>query len=239
MESNEEITRITWEFRLRLRPALDGSRRADLDGSEHNLRRLAFKNWRRDGCAYDRPRRLSLPDDLRGNPNCQWRACTSSSKIQLRGSQRAWIDECDAMMASILFVTWRTLDGPFSAVSRPTIARLDAFFSIFQNLHVVRSFAPLETQFFLQKSRLFFLQVLLFIAVKPDFMTNFLTNFDEILTKSWRNFDERWRILTNSDEFWRILTNFAMKIRQKFVKNLTNEFVIRHFWVTNWYSSPS
>ena len=42
-------------------------------------------------------------------------------------------------MASILFVTWRTLDGPFSAVSRPTIARLDAFFSIFQNLHVVRS----------------------------------------------------------------------------------------------------
>ena len=27
----------------------------------------------------------------------------------------------------------------------------------------------------------------------------------------------------------RILTNFAMKIRQKFVKNLTNEFVIRHF----------
>ena len=25
------------------------------------------------------------------------------------------------------------------------------------------------------------------------------------------------------------LTNFAMKIRQKFVNNLTNEFVIRHF----------
>ena len=82
------------------------------------------------------------------------------------------------MMASILFVTWRTLDGPFSAVSRPTIARLDAFFSIFQNLHVVRSFAPLETQFF-AKNRLFFLQSLLFIAVKPDFMTN----FDEISSK--------------------------------------------------------
>ena len=30
-------------------------------------------------------------------------------------------------------------------------ARLDAFFSIFQNLHVVRSFAPLETQFFAKK----------------------------------------------------------------------------------------
>ena len=27
----------------------------------------------------------------------------------------------------------------------------------------------------------------------------------------------------------RILTNFAMKIRQKFVKKVTNEFVIRHF----------
>ena len=36
--------------------------------------------------------------------------------------------------------------------------------------------------------------MLLFIAVKPDFMTNLLTNFDEILT----NFDE---ILTNGDEF--------------------------------------
>ena len=90
--------------------------------------------------------------------------------------------------------TNQTLDGPFSAVSRPTIARLDAFFSIFQNLHVVRSFAPLETQFFAKKNRLFFQQILLFIAVKPDFMTNFLTNFDEILT----NFDE---ILTNGDEF--------------------------------------
>ena len=47
---------------------------------------------------------------------------------------------------------------------------------------------------FCKKNRLFFLQILLFIAVKPDFMTNFLTNFDEILT----NFDE---ILTNGDEF--------------------------------------
>ena len=47
---------------------------------------------------------------------------------------------------------------------------------------------------FCKKNRLFFLQILLFIAVKPDFMTNFLTNFDEILTK----FDE---ILTNGDEF--------------------------------------
>ena len=45
---------------------------------------------------------------------------------------------------------------------------------------------------FCKKNRLFFLQILLFIAVKPDFMTNFLTNFDEILT----NFDE---ILTNGD----------------------------------------
>ena len=38
------------------------------------------------------------------------------------------------------------------------------------------------------------MQNLPFIAVKPDFMTKFLTNFDEILT----NFDE---ILTNGDEF--------------------------------------
>jgi len=57
----------------------------------------------------------------------------------------------------------------------------------------VRSFAPLETQFFTKKSSLFSAN-LLFIAVKLDFMTNFLLNFDEILT----NFDE---ILTNGDEF--------------------------------------
>ena len=51
---------------------------------------------------------------------------------------------------------------------------------------------------FCKKNGLFFQQILLFIAVKPDFMTNFLTNFltnlDEILT----NFDV---ILTNGDEF--------------------------------------
>ena len=58
----------------------------------------------------------------------------------------------------------------------------------------MRSFAPLETQLFAKKNRLFFLQMLLFIAVKPDFMANFLTNFDDILT----NFYE---ILTNGDEF--------------------------------------
>ena len=38
------------------------------------------------------------------------------------------------MMARTLFVTWRTFNGPFSAVWTATIARKDAFFSIFHNL---------------------------------------------------------------------------------------------------------
>ena len=103
-----------------------------------------------------------------------------------------------AMMASILFVTWRTLDGPFSAVSRPTIARLDAFFSIFQNLHVVRSFAPLETQFFAKKSSLFSANFAIH-RCKTRFHDEFFDEFWRNLDEFWRNFDERWRILTNSD----------------------------------------
>ena len=63
--------------------------------------------------------------------------------------------------------------GPFfDEMDSGTIARVGAFFSLFRNLHAVRSFAPLETQVFAKK-RFFFLQIVLFIAVNPDFMTIF------------------------------------------------------------------
>ena len=39
-----------------------------------------------------------------------------------------------------------TLEGSFSAVSTATIARKDAFFSIFRDLQDLHSFAPLQTQ---------------------------------------------------------------------------------------------
>ena len=146
------------------------------------------------------------------------------------------------MMWRILLVTWRTFDGPFSAVSRPRIARVGAFCSIFRDLqilHLVRAFAPLKTQIFCKISSFFldFLQLLLFIVLKPIFWRIFwriLTKFWRILTKFWRTFDERWRILTNSDEIWRNLTKFLFKIRQKFVKKWRMNSSVRHFWVTNY-----
>ena len=41
-----------------------------------------------------------------------------------------------------------TLEGSFSAVSTPLIARVGAFFRIFQNLQDLHSSAPLQTQNF-------------------------------------------------------------------------------------------
>ena len=43
-----------------------------------------------------------------------------------------------------------TLEGSFSAVSTATIARKDAFFSIFRDLQDLHSFAPLQIQEILQ-----------------------------------------------------------------------------------------
>ena len=48
----------------------------------------------------------------------------------------------------------RTFDGPFSAVSTATIARVVAFFRIFRDLQDVHSFAPLQNQSF-SKFRIF------------------------------------------------------------------------------------
>ena len=138
-----------------------------------------------------------------------------------------------AMLWRILLVTWRTFDGPFSAVSRPRIARVGAFCSIFRDLqilHVVRAFAPLKTQIFCKMSSFFldFLQLLLFIVLKPIFWRIF-----------WRILTKFWRTVTNFDELWRNLTKFYFKIRQKFVKKWRMNSSVRHFWVTNCSSSTS
>ena len=47
-----------------------------------------------------------------------------------------------------IFQNLTTLDGSFSAVSTPLIARVGAFVRIFQNLEDLHSFAPLQTQNF-------------------------------------------------------------------------------------------
>ena len=135
------------------------------------------------------------------------------------------------MLWRILFVSWRTFDGPFSSVSRPQIARVGSFCSIFQNLHVVRAFAPQNPQIFCKFSSFFrdFLeQNLLFIAVKPIVWRIFWRNVDEFLTNSDEFLTNNDEFLTNSDEFWRILTNFSKKIRQKCVKKwrIIRQFVI-------------
>ena len=43
---------------------------------------------------------------------------------------------------------WQILNGPFSAVSTATIARIGAFFSVFRILQDSHTFAPLRTQNF-------------------------------------------------------------------------------------------
>ena len=48
-----------------------------------------------------------------------------------------------------------TKEGSFSAISTPLIARLGAFFRIFQNLQDLHSFAPLQTQNFRKNSAIF------------------------------------------------------------------------------------
>ena len=85
-----------------------------------------------------------------------------------------------------------TLEGSFSAVSTPQIARVGAFFSIkyfFRDLQDVNSFAPLHTQkfnkishffkIFHQNLHIFQLFWLKFVVFLTDFDENF-TGFHEI-----------------------------------------------------------
>ena len=56
--------------------------------------------------------------------------------------------------ADMHFQNLATLDGSFSAASTPLIARLGAFFRIFQNLQDLHSFAPLQTRNFSKNCQL-------------------------------------------------------------------------------------
>ena len=134
------------------------------------------------------------------------------------------------MLRRILFDTWRTFGGSFSAVSAPPIARVGAFFSIFRALQGLRS-AFLCTAIFCTISG-FFIRFSAHFAIHPfrnRFHVEFWRNFCRILTKFCRNltkFDELCRNLSKFVEFWR-------KIRQKLKKNSSKNCRInssvRHF----------
>ena len=81
----------------------------------------------------------------RRSSGCRW---ASSHRSWGPGGLRPW----EPRLRETLFVTWRTFDGPFSAVSTATIARVGAFFRIFRDLQDLHSFAPLRYQNFSKKS---------------------------------------------------------------------------------------
>ena len=116
-------------------------------------------------------------------------------------ASKPFIDPSKSDALSCVIMTYDGIDSirHLTNFGRSVLGCIEAYDSetrrIFQHFSKSTRCAFLCTtrnSIFCKKNRLFFLQILLFIAVKPDFMTNFLTNFDEILT----NFDE---ILTNSD----------------------------------------
>ena len=65
-----------------------------------------------------------------------------------------------------------TLDGSFSSVSRPPIARVGAFFTVFRDLQDCHSFAPLRIQNFSKNLPKFFHN-----------FTDFLQNFAKFRSK--------------------------------------------------------
>ena len=88
-----------------------------------------------------------------------------------------------------------TLEGSFSSVSTATIARVGAFFRIFQDLQDLHSFAPLQTQNFskisFEKST-FFARTRKFYFFKLKVIV-FLTDFDE----KYSGFHQIFRNLQN------------------------------------------
>ena len=80
----------------------------------------------------------------------------------------------------------QTLEGSFSAVSRPPIARVGAFFTVFRDLQDCHSFAPLRIQNFSKNVPKFFHNF-------TDFLQNFakfLSKIGQISTKFHQNFTE-------------------------------------------------
>ena len=84
--------------------------------------------------------------------------------------------------------TRQTSDGSFSAVSTATIARKDAFCSIFQNLQDLHAFAPLGTHFLKKILQNFqkFIKIFENFEILENFLTffkitKFLANFSKIL----------------------------------------------------------
>ena len=91
-----------------------------------------------------------------------------------------------------------TLEGSFSSVSTATIARVGAFFRVFQDLQDLHSFAPLRTQFFKAKFQIssekstFFSSELANLLFLLQFIV-FLTDFDE----KYSGFHQIFRNLQN------------------------------------------
>ena len=100
---------------------------------------------------------------------------------------------------------WGTLDDSFSSVWTATIARVDAFCSIFFNLQDVPSFAPLQTQI---------LQVFCrFFAKFAEFNSaNFANWFCKFCKSDCNNFSE---LLQNLLNFAKIC-HFSMKFQPNF-----------------------
>ena len=153
------------------------------------------------------------------------------------------------MLRIILFITWWTFDGPFSAVWTATIARVGAFWSIFRDLQDMQAFAPLQIQKF---SKILYSKTF-------ENITGFFVNFAKfmqilhfakwtwwIFVWIWWNFDELWwilmnfdEILMNSDEFWWILMKNSSKVHQNFGKFWWINSSIHHFcWWTTIHQQP-
>ena len=82
----------------------------------------------------------------------------------------------------------QTLDGSFSAVWTATIARKDAFCSIFRDLQDLHSFPPLRTQNFSKSFVNFWLFSKLFTKFSFfSFVGNFLMKGKNILPRNSRN----------------------------------------------------
>ena len=114
-----------------------------------------------------------------------------------------------------------TLEGSFSAASTATIARKDAFCSIFRDLQDLHSFAPLKSQNFSKK------RVQHFARMKwnEQNFISFLQKFDEFLrvfcknlTNFCRNFTRNCRKLQIFYRFWENLPEKIGKMSRYFWK---------------------
>ena len=106
----------------------------------------------------------------------------------------------------------QTLQGSLSAVWTATIARKDAFFSIFRDLQDLHTFAPLQSQKF---SKIYYFNLAIFWRLNTHFSA-----FFEIYKIITLNFQTNCKILQNLGKFcgfWKLLLNFH-KILQQFCK---------------------